>query len=463
MPSSTPSSSTPPTSTPSSSTPPASTPAGPPDTGRDSTRQNPTRREDAAALTALLRRLHFHAGVLVAPFLFVAALSGLLYAVSPMTDTWLHHDLLIASSPDQAVPASQQVATAERAVPALQASGIVMPAPGRTTMVLFDDPHLAPEQHRAAFVDPADGHLHGTSVVQGSTWALPERAWVDQLHDNLHLGQPGRLYSELAASWLAPITLAGLWLWWRRRRSLPASGTSPRNRARRTHTRLGVAACLGLLFLSATGLTWSKHAGAHVDALRQELHWTTPTVSTALDGANASASHGHDHGAMEGMDMGDGNPAAASGTGRRATSNHLMPGQVMSLDPDAVDLVVASAHANLRAPYLVGVGRAGQAWTAKETRHSWTIGPDAVAIAPSTGIVVDRRPFASFPVAAKLTDWGIRLHMGFLFGTLNQLLLAALAASLLVVIVQGYRMWWLRRPTRHDGPALGRPPARGAL
>ncbi len=52
--------------------------------------------------------------------------------------------------------------------------------------------------------------------------------------------------------------------------------------------------------------------------------------------------------------------------------------------------------------------------------------------------------------------------MGLLFGTVNQILLAALAIGLLCVIVWGYRMWWQRRPTRVDRRALvGAPPARG--
>lgn len=38
---------------------------------------------------ALLVRLHFYAGVLVAPFLLVAALTGLAYTVAPQVDAVL--------------------------------------------------------------------------------------------------------------------------------------------------------------------------------------------------------------------------------------------------------------------------------------------------------------------------------------------------------------------------------------
>lgn len=47
---------------------------------------------------------------------------------------------------------------------------------------------------------------------------------------------------------------------------------------------------------------------------------------------------------------------------------------------------------------------------------------------------------------AKLTRWGVDFHMGILFGLANQLLLIAFGVALCVLIIWGYRMWWMRRP-----------------
>jgi amino acid transporter len=56
--------------------------------------------------------------------------------------------------------------------------------------------------------------------------------------------------------------------------------------------------------------------------------------------------------------------------------------------------------------------------------------------------------------------------MGLLFGVVNQTLLVALALALICMVVWGYRMWWLRRPTR-GGLATtlgaGARPSRGAV
>ena len=80
-----------------------------------------------------------------------------------------------------------------------------------------------------------------------------------------------------------------------------------------------------------------------------------------------------------------------------------------------------------------------------------------------TGAIVDELRFADWPLAAKLTTWGIALHMGILFGWVSQLVLLLLAIALVVLIVRGYQMWWQRRPKRGGAVAVGRPPARGAL
>ncbi|MFJ9520024.1 PepSY domain-containing protein [Kitasatospora sp. NPDC101801] len=82
-----------------------------------------------------------------------------------------------------------------------------------------------------------------------------------------------------------------------------------------------------------------------------------------------------------------------------------------------------------------------------------------VAVDPGTGAVTSELRFADHPLGAKLTRFGIDLHMGVTFGLANQLALIALAAGLVAMTLLGYRMWWHRRP----GPrAFGRPYPAGA-
>ncbi|MFG3442578.1 PepSY-associated TM helix domain-containing protein [Nonomuraea sp. NPDC047897] len=395
-----------------------------------------------AALRPLVLRLHFYAGVLVAPFLLVAAATGLLYAASWQVEKIVYsHELYVPAGP-ATTPLSQQVAAARAAQPRGTVTSVRTPAePGRTTAVLMEVPGLAPSTKLAVFVDPHTAEVRGTLESYGGSGALPVRAWVSHLHRNLHLGEPGRIYSELAASWLWVVALGGLLLWLSRRRRpgrrvrrllAPEPGTTGLRRTLSWHGAVGLWAVTGLLFLSATGLTWSAYAGENVSGLRAALDWSTPSLS--------SASGGGDH-------------AAHAATGHASHGGHAAHGAV-------VDRVAgAAARAGLFGPLeIVWPGGSGGAYVVKEIDNVWPQRLDQVAVDPGTAQVVEELRFADHPPAAKLARWGIDGHMGVLFGPANQLLLIALAAGLVFLVGYGYRMWWQRRPTR----GFARPYRRGA-
>ncbi|MFD7819579.1 PepSY-associated TM helix domain-containing protein [Streptomyces sp. NPDC059785] len=395
-----------------------------------------------ASLRPLVLRLHFYAGVLVAPFLLVAALTGFLYAASFQAEKIVYAHELTVPVGDTELPVSAQVAAAREAHPEGTVSAVrPSPAAGATTRVLLAGvPGVDPDHTLAVFVDPYTGKVRGALEQYGSSGALPLRTWIDEFHANLHLGQTGRLYSELAASWLWVIAGGGLVLWFARRRARrTVRGTTGRRRVLGLHGSVGVWAAAGFFFLSATGLTWSTYAGANVDELRTSLGQATPAVSAAVGGDHAG------HGGATGGDTGDAEATANTGDGV------------------GIDVVLAAARAEgLGDPVEIVVPASGaaepSAYVVQQIRRSWPEKQDAVAVDPATGRVTDEVRFADYPLLAKLTRWGIDAHTGLLFGLVNQLLLMALALSLVLLIVWGYRMWWLRG----RGSAFGRPLPRGA-
>lgn len=243
---------------------------------------------------ALLTRLHFYAGVLIGPFILVAALSGALYALTPQIEQVLYADELHAPLSSTTLPLADQIVIAEEYVGEGAAPIAVRPAPnaGDTTRIQFGDESLGESQSRAIFVDPGTGEIRGDLSVYGTSGALPVRTWISGLHRNLNLGEPGRAYSELAASWLGIVVLAGLALWIMRVRKArvkkdfvrPGRGLTGYRRAFSWHTSLGIALVLGALFLSATGITWSQFAGTNVTNMRAALDWGSPSVDTSLAG-----------------------------------------------------------------------------------------------------------------------------------------------------------------------------------
>ncbi|MBQ0985169.1 PepSY domain-containing protein [Streptomyces sp. F63] len=399
--------------------------------------------------------MHFYAGLLVAPFLLIAAVTGLLYAASYPLEKVIYADELTVPVPEgkAALPLSQQVGAAVEEYPGRTLSKVwPSPGDGATTRVLFEAPELGESKSTAVFVDPYTAEVRGELVSYGSSGALPVRAWISEFHRHLHLGEPGRLYSELAASWLWVVALGGLLLWLRRRRStrgargllLPERGLTGRRRTMSRHGTIGVWSLLGLLFLSATGLTWSTYAGENVALLREQLRATTPSVAATVDPAAGTGTGGHDgHGAAHGE--GGHQPGAGGDIGLdRLVDTAREQGVSESL--------VISLPADEKAAYVVA-----------ENDKQWPVHFDSVSVHPATGEVVDTLAFADYPVLARLTRIGIDAHMGLFLGLPNQLVLIALMAGLVVLIVYGYRMWWQRRPTRGATRfGVGRPMPRGA-
>ncbi|MGH3863719.1 PepSY-associated TM helix domain-containing protein [Actinokineospora sp.] len=368
------------------------------------------------ALWALARRVHFLAGLAVAPFLAVLALTGLLYAFTPQINDVLYGDKLYVDAPGGPTrPLTEQVGAALAAHPDGKLKSVIVPVdPDRTTQVVLDKPGLAKgddhfsTESLTVYVDPYTGKVDGELITVNNR--PPAQVWLRKLHSSLHLGDVGRLYAEFAASWLPFLVLGGLVLWVGKRRRLrtllvPASNGSARARTRSRHGVLGLWLTLGLLGLSATGLTWSTHAGARFD-----------TAIAALDAKSPSLS---------------------------------APNVVAKGDPVGLDRVLSVARAQGMEGQLTITAPASAAKAVKiaETSEGLPIRKTTIAVDPYTAEVTARQGWQDFPLLAKLTTLGVQAHSGTLFGFANQLALALVAVGALALLVLGYRMWWQRRPT----------------
>jgi uncharacterized iron-regulated membrane protein len=428
-----------------------------------------------AALVALIMRLHFYIGLFVGPFILIAAVTGTLFVLTPQIENRLYAEQLYSDATGPAHTLAEQIAAARAAIGSAPRLFAVRPAarPGTTTRVMFSQPGLQDSEHRAIFVDPVTLAIKGDLNVYGTSGTLPLRTTLDTLHRNLLLGDLGRNYSELAASWLWFAALGGIIQWAYGRRRQPFSARKPagaKTGLRRVHSLIGLWIAIGLFFLSATGLTWSRWAGGHIDVVRQELGWVTPSISTSLkpgDGPLAGGQHSEhaamaarDPAAMAGMGSMDGMQSMEGMNPRPAMGDmHAMHhGDTAMPDPagterdnypaqfDRILQTARAAHIDASEIEIRPPRKPDQAWTVREVDRSWPTQVDAIAIDGRDQSVVSRADFATFPLVAKLIRWGIDTHMGILFGWPNQLLMAAFGIALSAMIVLGYAMWWRRRP-----------------
>lgn len=393
----------------------------------------PRRPPVAAQIQALLARLHFYGGLLVAPFILLAALTGGLYAMSPTIESFVYRSVLEVPASAEQVPLQDQILAAQQTHPDLTVAQIwPSDKAGDPTRILFNDPNIEADEQRAVFVDPGTGRVIGDLPSYSGLGELPLRRWVSGLHENLHLGEPGFVYSELAASWLWFLVLGGTFLWWRsvRRRKRKLRGPIPRMlrglpskkgsrvRAMNLHAITGSVVAVVLIGLSLTGITWSNTAGKSVNTIVAEMNWKATPIATKVSAAETV-------------------PLDTAGQATRVLQTARAEGLTGPL--------------RLYPPTAMDGG-----WKASELWVPGRVASDQISVAGATGRTIARQDFADLPTFSKLSSWGIYLHMGTMFGLPLQITLLAVAMAIVAIVVMGYRMWWKRRPTRGGmGTALG--------
>lgn len=285
---------------------------------------------------SLMLRLHLWAALIASPFAIVAALTGLLYVVTPQVEAALYDQLDHVTPAGAQRPLDEVVQAARAAAPSgLDLRSVAVPvrddesvrvtfSPPRAQRAGLADPHARHGSSTPANAHAGHGaHPHGTAApnvtamnavaaplpspfgdrlprgvvvyvdpysgaVLGSQPELQRfNVWTRRLHSSLLQGDGWRWPIELAASWLMVMLLTGVYLWWPRggERPLPEASARARFAWRRWHALAGV--CLSVLSLAmlTTGLTWSRYAGDEIRTLRDAAGQASPTPPRTLQSA----------------------------------------------------------------------------------------------------------------------------------------------------------------------------------
>ena len=381
----------------------------------------------------MLRLLHNQLGILIAPFIFIASLTGLLYGLTPQLENFIYKEQLIAKHiPTQkTLPLSQQISAALTVLPSnSKIFAIRTPiTPDHTTRILYQLPNQS-NITKAIFVNPYTLDVQGQLPVYGTSGVLPLRTFLDELHRSLLFGEYGRVYSEFAASWLGIFALTGLiqWLNYRKKNKRAHS----RHLNIKWHYIVGLTVLPMLFFFSITGLTWSKWTGANIAELRHLLNSDTPSLSLALTPTILNVV----------------DPHAEHRIHNDISDQHVSN----TLNLKDFDHILAIAYQNglsAQALQIKPSYRTDRAWSIEEMNHRWPIQIDALAVDMKNYSIVDHLRFNDFPLSAKLTRWGVDLHIGILFGLVNQLILVFSAGLILLLLVFSYRAWWTYQRPLH--------------
>jgi len=405
-------------------------------------------QRDPAASSRLYRaiwRWHFYAGLYVAPFLLMLAMTGLIMVYGNSIETFLGKKYHVtpggerASLLDQAKAA--QTSIADGAV-----TMFVSPASDdRASIFVVTANDLA---HVVA-VDPHGPEVLGT-IIKDDTWFY----WASKIHGSFFLGQTGDRLIEIAAGLGIIMVLTGLYLWWPRngrgvfRAFFPDITLEARALWRELHASLGVWISVILLFFLISGLTWT---GIWGEKLVQAFS-TFPAEK--WDNVPLSdKTHAHmNHGAMKEV------PWALEQTqlpesGSNAGATGLPEGTPVNLDTIAAFAKSIGFDRQFR--INLPSGEEGVYTISADSMDADTtdpMGDRTVHIDQYTGKILVDVGFADYSLAGKAMAIGVALHQANM-GWWNTALNTLFCLAVIFVTLSGLVMWWLRRPVG----ALGAP------
>lgn len=398
-------------------------------------------------------RWHFYAGLFVAPFMILLALTGIIYLFKPQLDPLLYADLLEVRPGHHTLTADAQREQVAAAYPGAQLKQYLPPIAGDRSaqFVILDQ-----GRELNVFVDPYRGVLLGAQDAQNNLQAIARA-----LHGELMIGTLGDRLIELAAGWGVMLVISGLYLWWPRARSRagvlwPRLGSRGRLFWRDLHAVTGFWGAALLLLMLLSGMTWTGFWGKQYaelwnrfpaamwndmptsdtqaaslnTATRQIVPWALENTPLPLSGAHAEHQH-----------------YGAASSGPAAPEISLQ---------QVVDIATARG---VEAGYSITPPTTAEgvytiAVFADDPRNDATLHIDQY----SGRVLADVR-WEQYGTVARATEVGVMLHEGKMFGPLNQIIILLVCLMILLGSVSGLVIWWKRRPAG----GLGVPPLRHDL
>ncbi|MDI7862329.1 PepSY domain-containing protein [Rhizobiaceae bacterium n13] len=385
-------------------------------------------------------RWHFYAGLYVAPFLIMLAVTGLIMLWSSVLVGRDGEKLYSVEPAKQTVALSAQANAAVAAVPGGALVQYIAPRTPEQPAVFRVN---SGEQSTMVAVDPYNGAVLGSWERHNALYDL-----ANTIHGTLMIGDIGDRLVEIAAGFGVVLIVTGIYLWWPRDGRSFASAFVPRlsGRGRQLwkslHQTVGVYIAAILLVFLVSGLTWTGIWGERMTQAWSTFpaeKWDNVPLS---DATHASMNHGgvkEVPWTLEQTPM----PASGSHAGHQGTSD----GQPVDLDN--VVALARSIGFDGRFQLSFPSGEKG-VWTiARDTMSNDSAKPlsdRTVHIDRYTGKVLADVGFSDYGTAGKVMAVGIAFHEGDM-GIWNIALVTAFCLSVIFLSVSGIVMWWKRRPS----------------
>lgn len=386
-------------------------------------------------------RWHFYAGLYVAPFLIMLAVTGLIMLWSAVLVGRDGEKAYTVTPAESQVAVSQQADAALASVPGGSLVQYIAPRTPEGAAVFRVN---ASDASTMVAVDPYTGEALGQWDRRDALYDL-----ADTIHGTLLIGDLGDRLIEIAAGFGVVLIVTGLYLWWPRDGRgfatvlVPQLSAKGRQWWKSLHMTVGFYASLILLVFLLSGLTWAGIWGEKYTQAWSTFpaaKWDNVPLS---DATHASMNHG---GIKEVPWTLEQTPMPASGSNAGATG--LPEGQPVDLDG-----IVAFARS-------IGFDQRFQLGFPADEAGVWTLSRDTMSNDSSnptsdrtvhidryTGKILADVGFADYGTAGKAMAVGIAFHEGDM-GVWNIALVTLFCLSIIFLSVSGIVMWWKRRPAR---------------
>lgn len=395
-------------------------------------------------------RWHFYAGLYVAPFLLMLAVTGLMMLWSSVLVGRDGEKYYSVTPGTQTIAVSQQADAALQAVPGSALVQYIVPRKEDQPAVFRVN---VGSQSNMVAVDPYRGTVLGTWERRTALYDT-----ANLIHGTLLIGSVGDSLIEIAAGFGIVLVITGLYLWWPRNSRGQKSAFVPRISGggrqawKSLHQTVGVyVAALFLLFL-LSGLSWTDVWGG-----KMVQAWSTFPVEKydnipVSEVTHASMNHGGVKDvpwAIEQTPMPASDPHAA----HNAHADHGSHGATdASIDPSLDEIVALAKAMGFEGRYQLSfpVGETG-VWTiARDTMSNDSANPFSdrtVHIDRYSGKVLADMKFADYGAAGKAMAVGVAFHEGDIGGGWNIALNTTFCLAVIFLSISGIVMWWKRRPS----------------
>lgn len=385
-------------------------------------------------------RWHFYAGLYVAPFLLMLAVTGLVMLWSAVLVGRDGENYYTVSPAAIEVAVSVQADAALAAIPDGRVVQYIAPRTADGAAVFRVN---AGDRSSMVAVDPHTGSVLGQWERRTALYDL-----ANTIHGTLMIGDLGDRLIEVAAGFGIVLVVTGLYLWWPRDGKgfasvlVPQLGARGRALWKSLHLTIGFYVSLLLVVFLVTGLTWTGIWGEKLTQAWSTFpaeKWDNIPLS---DDIHASMNHG---GVKEVPWTLEQTPMPMSGSS--AGMAGLAEGE-----PVTLNAIVSLARE-------IGFDNRFQLAFPSDETGVWTLSRDTMSndsanplsdrtvhIDQYTGRILADVGFGDYGVPGKAMAVGVAFHEGDL-GAWNIALVTIFCSAIIFLSVSGVVMWWKRRPT----------------